>query len=249
MQVEAPELLGPALKALADAASSASSVEDKGPETMFEEEIGNLDLDRDRIEKTVSSRAADDDEAGIDLELAPVYEAAASKEAFDLNLADTDEFDFQSETANSDDHGEVDPGQTPANGEKKNNDAAKNSSLCLASINPSNLLAEIDAEGQQETLDFHDDHPDIWSLNAPTEDDDAILDKVSVDIFSALEFAGQSVAKTQGKEPAPDSESSKPKGKVRREEIDDDEEIGGVLDKVSTKIVDVLKKDKKYSIG
>jgi len=249
MQVEAPELLGPALKALADAATPASSVEVKGAELMFEEEIDNLDLGRDNIEKAVSLGTADDDEAGVALELAPVYEAVESKEAFELNLADADEFDIQTEPAKTADHGKIDLEETPASREKKEDDAAAGSSLTLESIELSYLPAEIDAEGKKVTLDLHDDPPDLWSLNASAVDDVTILDKVSVDIFGALELAGQSIAKRQFKQSVPNSESSEPNGKMECEVIEGGEEIGGVLDKVYTEIVDVLKKDKKYSVG
>ena len=248
VQGEVPQFLGTARADLAGAPSSARNVDKKDDEFRFAEDMVKLDLGDDNFEKAVSLGLLDD-ETGGGLEQAAGDEAHQSKEAVDLNLADADEFDIQVEAAQTVDHEQVEPKETPESGEMKEGDTAAGNTLTLESIDLSCLPPETEAEGQKSTLDFQGDPPDLWMLNASAEDEDTVLDKVSFDIAEALELAGQSDGKRQFKVKPPDSESPEPYDKMEREEIEGGEDTDVVLNKVHTEILNILKKEKNFSIN
>ena len=249
VQGEVPQFLDTALADLAGALSSSKNVDKKDDEFRFAEDIVKLDLGDDNFEKAVSLGPLDD-ETGGGLEQAAGDETHQSKEAVDLNFADTDEFDIQVEAARTVDHGQVEPKETPERGEKKEGGSAAGDTLTLESIDLSCLPPETDAEGQKSTLDFQGDPPDLWTLNASAADEDTVLDKVSFDIVEALELAGQSEdGKSQAKMKTPDSESSKSHEKMGREKIEVGEDTDVVLNKVHTEILNILKKEKNFSIN
>jgi hypothetical protein len=250
MQVEAPQLLGPAFEALAGAESLASIADEKGTEFRIEEENTPLDLGLDNWEETVSLGPAADNEVENDLEQVPEDEAPEIKEEVELNFAVEDELDSQMELAEAVGQGKVDLEKSLEAGEQEESDTAAGDTLNLESIELSGLSPEIDSEGQEETLDFHEDPPtSLWALNASAADVDSMLDKVSEDIFEFLAPAEYSDEIGQSEKPTSDSESSNPNKNMGREENKDGEESKAALNKVSTEINNALNKLNSHSVN
>jgi hypothetical protein len=248
MQLEAPQFLGPAFETLAGAESPESIVGEKGTELRFEEEITQLDLGWDNLEETVSLEPAIDEEVEINREQVPEDEATESKEAVELNFAIEDELDSQMEPAEAAGQEKVDLEKSLETGEQEESDTAAGDTLNLEGVELSGLSPETDSEGQEETLDFHEDPPGLWALNASSADVDTMLDKVSDDIFGFLELAGHSGEKGQFEEPTSDSESSNSNNNMGREEKRDGEERRAALNKVSTEIHNALNKFNSSSV-
>ena len=250
MQVESPQLLGPAFEALAGAESFASIADEKGTEIRFEEEIAPPDLGLDNLEETVSLGPAVDDEVENDLKLVPEDEATEIKEEVELNFAVEDELDSQMEPAEAAGQEKVDLEKSLETGEQEESDTAAGDTLNLESIELSGLSPATGSEGQEETLDFHEEPSSSqWALNASTADVESMLDKVSDDIFEFLAPAGHSGEKGQSEKPSSDSESSNSNKNMGREENKDGEESKAALNKVSTEINNALNKLNSHSVN
>jgi len=208
VQAQPPILLAPALEARS--AGSEPHEESTGKEDValtFEEEVAQFDSEQGLDEEAFSLDMSDHE---VELDLEEDLAKEANKAQTESRTEEEFDFQMEPEEAAGPEEISLDDAAFAAEDKKTTTDVPDTAepadekdeeketpgdevTLSLESIDLSDLSPESDADTQtadtqeEETLDFQEEPLDFWSLSSTEEEEDAVLDKVSENIFEVLQ--------------------------------------------------------------